>query len=29
MDEAVREAGGQRDAFVAAAARQSMQHAEW
>jgi predicted transcriptional regulator len=29
MDEAVREAGGHRAAFVAAAARQSMQRAEW
>ncbi len=29
MDEAVREAGGQRDTFVAEAARQSMQRAEW
>jgi predicted transcriptional regulator len=29
MDEAVREAGGQRAPFVAAAAKQSMQHAEW
>jgi metal-responsive CopG/Arc/MetJ family transcriptional regulator len=29
MDEAVREAGRQGDAFVAAAAKQSMQHAEW
>ena len=29
MDEAVREAGGQCDTFVVAAARQSMQHAEW
>ena len=29
MDEAVREAGGQRDTFVAAAARQSMQRVEW
>ena len=29
MDEAVSEAGGQPDAFVAAAARQSMPRAEW
>jgi len=29
MDEAVREAGGQGDAFVAAAAQQSVQRAEW
>jgi hypothetical protein len=29
MDEAVSEAGGQRDAFVTAAVRQSMQRAEW
>jgi predicted transcriptional regulator len=29
MDEAVSEAGGQRDAFLTAAARQSMQRAEW
>ena len=29
MDEAVSEAGGPRDAFVTAAARQSMQRAEW
>ena len=29
MDEAVREAGGQRDTVVAAAARQSMQRVEW
>ena len=29
MDEAVREAGGQGDAFVAAAAKQSVRRAEW
>ena len=29
MDEAVCEAGGQPDAFVTAAARQSMQRGEW
>lgn len=29
MDEAVREAGGQRDVFVTATAKQSMQRAEW
>jgi len=29
MDEAVREAGGQPDPFVAAAAKQSVQRAEW
>jgi predicted transcriptional regulator len=29
MDEAVREAGGQRDAFVTATAKPSMQRAEW
>jgi predicted transcriptional regulator len=29
MDEAIREAGGQRDPFVTAAAKQSVQRAEW
>lgn len=29
MDEAVREAGGQSDAFVTAAAKQSMRRSEW